>query len=218
MGFSGLFCQIYPFLRIPASSARALLHQPLAAGPCTRFLGSKWGLAEKSPKTPILGDFGQKPGFPGFSGVWDPEGPLVTWPGDRAPARGVDVKPPSAGWSDPGTRAPGALPGLWDPFAGSGGLRSPVPGLPGPWGALPRPAQGLVLHQPLAAGPCPRPGVPLRGTGVPGLPSPDGRLVAPYPRPVQGRRDATACRGRVRPQGCLGMCGECWYRMIHSFS
>jgi len=96
-------------------------------------------------------------------------------PGDRAPARGVDVKPssregpvPDTGvrrtrWTSPGPGGACSRPLARIP--GSGDLvRKPLPGsreTSGAWEApgtaTPGPA-GVVLHQPLAAGPCPRPG------------------------------------------------------------
>jgi len=78
--------------------------------------------------------------------------------GDRAPPRGVDVKQPlSAG-------SPGR-PGPWEgPGGPSGGPRTPKRG-PRPARAPgrtrdpdPTPRARGVLHQPLAPGPCPRPG------------------------------------------------------------
>jgi len=72
-----------PVLRIPASAARGVLHQPLAAGPCTRFRD--------------LPGEGWISGLPGGPGPGPPEGPLgppgTPGPrdGDRAPPRGVDV-------------------------------------------------------------------------------------------------------------------------------
>jgi len=123
------------------------------------------------------------PGNPGFL-VRDPGGVSQPRPGDRAPARGVDVKPPTPERS-PGrpwlSRAlgraisripvPGSLPGALGPSQGP--LR-PVPDLHG----------GVVLHQPLAAGPCPRPGTP------PGDPGSQPGALAPRrggnPRPGEG--------------------------------
>jgi len=135
-----------------------------------------WGIPRKSRISPVRGP-GGVPAVPG---------------GYRAPPRGVDVKPPSAAGRE-------VVPGPPRPLAGSRAppgvrdrafqpLRGPCPGVP--------PSAGVVLHQPLAAGPCPRPG---RGTFGPRGPRSPGRRA--HPRPVQGQRDRTACPGRVRLQG-----------------
>jgi len=115
-----------------------------------------------------------------LGGPWTGPG---SHPGDRAPARGVDVKPlPRRGPGSPGTPFPG--PGDQGPRPRSGrppGSRIPDPGdrwepsrpgagetPPGAPGApAPRP-QGLLLHQPLAAGPCGPSGTPGAGEVAPG--------------------------------------------------
>jgi len=190
-----------PFLPIPANSPRGLLHQPLAPGPCNPEIGCFGGGPRKRAKKGTFRDFahfrgngriwGLVPGYPGRP-VGRPRD------GDRAPPRGVDVKPPSAAGLSRSTRAPGALPGLWDPSRGPGDSRSPFLGLPGPWGPRPGTPRGLVLHQPLAAGPCPRPGAretrrgPVPGPCVLGRPPPprtgaEGRVgVTRASRPQAG--------------------------------
>jgi len=165
----------------PAPGAGVVLHQPLAAGPCTRF----WRGLEKGLKTPVLAGKGSGPRKGPFWVSRGPRSPDLP-AGRRAPARGVDVKPPSAETPSRVGTCPGPVP--WaprpggDPQTPSGRFPDPGPGVPGPGegpGGLSqapgRPAAappGVVLHQPLAAGPCPRPG-----------PTP-----APARRPPTGRR------------------------------
>jgi len=132
--------------------------------------------------------------------------------GDRAPPRGVDVKHPSAGcpgsrtWllrtprgppgprpvprppygrghPGPGPRDPGSRRGLgpWSPRSPDPGDRSPEPRLaPPPPGEGPG---GVVLHQPLAAGPC----AGSRGTGT----------AKPPRRPFWGRPALEGTRGMM---------------------
>jgi len=171
-----------PHFRIPAFSARGVLHQPLAAGPCPHFWGGPWrGGFWTSEEVP-----GEAPG---------PLGPGGVRTGDRAPARGVDVKPlPARRSRDPGLRdldsqAPwGAREGVpRDPVSGipgSGARPSgPREGLRTPKGA-PAPGQparrGLFYINPSRRGPVPRPGTGRLGPGTarlevtPGRPGPWG--------------------------------------------
>jgi len=139
-----------------------VLHQPLAPGPRgSRGRGSGAPPGRGWPRGLPEALFGP-PGSP------DPGTP-GRYRG--APARGVDVKPPSRAPPGPGLRDPRALesppPGAGEP-SGTPGLRDLVPGpgpgpLPGPRGLRrplrrpgrrpPSPWRGVVLHQPLAAGP-----------------------------------------------------------------
>jgi len=131
-----------------------VLHQPLAAGPCTRNSRG----SEKGVWTSRRGSGSLVPGT----------GARGTPPaGNRAPPRGVDVKPLLAAEAGrgPGTpeRSPGpsrGLEGLWDPGPQDPGIRAPESrtlregprGLGrAPWPGAARPA-GVVLHQPLAGG------------------------------------------------------------------
>jgi len=175
-------------------------------------IGHFWPISPKrgkspGPRRPGEGGFTSTPRagaprFPagGLERVWRP-GAGFPVPGDSpgalpgpripgspagnrgAPARGVDVKPPSRGRPrgspgprDPGTPGQGPPPGAgpreaWDPrIPGSPDPGTPVPGTSGtpsrgPRG-LPAPSRGVVLHQPLAAGPRgPAGGTPLEGVG-----------------------------------------------------
>jgi len=86
-----------PFLGIPAFPAGVVLHQPLAAGPCPRFrdLLKKGGfLTSRGTRAGLSG---------GLSGTLRTPGPRD---GDRAPARGVDVKPHTRDRLSPGTGVP----------------------------------------------------------------------------------------------------------------
>jgi len=175
-------------LGIPDPGSGGVLHQPLAPGP--RGSPERGGWPGPSG-TPFRGSRETPPG---------PRDPGTPARNRGAPARGVDVKPPSAGLPGPGSgalRDPGVRKGPPQPL-GRGppgdqdprgpGLRDPGPrtGLPGrapgsPWASQvpgsPRPLG--VLHQPLAAGPRgSRRGTP--GTGVP------GRHGAPSPSRPSG--------------------------------
>jgi len=171
-------------------TAGVVLHQPLAAGPCGHFSRG-------------LENGGFAPSGRGLEKAsWEARGPpgnretASARTGDRAPARGVDVKPPPRGTPGP---APGPRigdPGIWallGPLRQGSGTRIRRPpgprsrgalpdrvrgarlGPSRPLGAPPGPGQARVLHQPLAAGPCPRPGAPVSGEvseprpGGPGL-------------------------------------------------
>jgi len=159
--------RIWSLLRLgpaPASGRRGNSFPPPLLGdspgpgrPCPRPGGLKMGIS----------------GYPRRGWIRSPERPSREGPqtgsglaaptGDRAPARGVDVKPPSAAGLGTGPQGPGLA---WQPPglpAGPGeclGHRVPVPGFPGPCpgglGGPPRspgrPAAappGVVLHQPL---------------------------------------------------------------------
>jgi len=165
---------------------------------------AKKGFSGVSPGKGLKRHFsGIFPIFPENGLFWDPEG---VWKpgfrralpaGDRAPARGVDVKPPSRRGPDPGTGVPrgrGLARDLGEgPRRPSGGPRGPPRGLGGPPG-LP---EGLVLHQPLAAGPCPRQGA-LPGTRVP-RPLLKGRgLSTPAPYRGGGEPRRAGSRGGRR--------------------
>jgi len=162
-------------------AGRGFTSTPRAGAPRYRKRGSG-GEARETPKNGVLGPFSPNSGNLAFSASRgrDPRGTPGTPPGNRgAPARGVDVKPPSPGGPGPG---PGGCPGPWparSPLRASGrppgALRAPS-GAPGtPSGAL----DAGVLHQPLAPGPRgsrrgsggPSPGPGVRGPfpGLPGL-------------------------------------------------
>jgi len=155
---------------------------PSRRGPVAHFRGF-WGV-------PRLGGISGSPGTRG--GDWyqqgspgGPGGPLPAPAGDRAPARGVDVKPPPRG--SPGT--PGAGPRAWkalpwgageppglsgDPSGPGGSWRSPDPGSgPLPGGCFTSTPRGGALspsRRPRGPG-----GSQTWGTRVP----PDGRPLAP---------------------------------------
>jgi len=133
-----------------------------------RFSGGTPGMPQKghfrpfSGKTPKIGDFG----LPGPRALPDPGGYR------GAPARGVDVKPPSGRGPGPGPGVPRGLLAGQDPSRGPEtsrrGLRGPSRGL----GAPSRAPGARVLHQPLAPGPR---GSGGPGTGVPGPPRGPGK-------------------------------------------
>jgi len=118
-----------------------------------------------------------------------------------APPRGVDVKQPprplpgggwGALWAALGSRTPGWAPSPWDP--GDRVPRPPPRGgawkasdqlreAPGDREASATPSARGVLHQPLAAGPCPRSAAGVPGNRFPGPGGPPGRpRTAPSPR------------------------------------
>jgi len=171
--------------RIPGSPGGGFTSTPRAGAP--RF-----------PGDPPPGEgwrLGLRRGPPGPSGTPGIPGARPNPAGNRgAPARGVDVKPPTRRCPGPGPGAPGRpLPpggaGSQDPpDPGDGvpetpGSRRPGPWSPGPWeGSLPLvegPA-GVVLHQPLAAGPRGSRRSPVEASdatmrrGSPGRPGPRG--------------------------------------------
>jgi len=159
-----------------------VLHQPLAPGPRGSPGSEKGGILTPWPRAGDLGLLGTPrgpsgtPGRPGSSG---------TPPGNRgAPARGVDVKPPSRRrpetLRDPGSRnrGSGASPsprggyprgpgsrtsGTGVPGDLPGQVREPLLGLPGPWGPPGRPRRGLFYINPSRRGPA----VPRGPGGVP---------------------------------------------------
>jgi len=152
------------------ASRRGVLHQPLAPGPRGAFFGVWKSWPRGGPGRPFLGLLGLKSPK---SGIWasgallgppDLPGP----PGYRgAPARGVDVKPPSRGPPGPAPGLPGALWASRTPPGVQGTSRRPLRAPPGGLGPLPRGLGAGVLHQPLAPGPRgSREEGP--GTGVPG--------------------------------------------------
>jgi len=148
MGYFGVSCPVSD----PA--ARGVLHQPLAAGPCTRVFRVFRGLAGEGPLGPFFGEIAQNEQFWG-SGT--PEGYPASRPGDRAPARGVDVKHPSRARSRPGPGPPGSPrwsgtpPGVRNWSGGpSGASRGPGDPLPGPRG-------GWFYINPSRRGPAPAP-------------------------------------------------------------
>jgi len=178
-----------PETPVPEPRRGLLLHQPLAAGPCTRPRGQKGGFSG----TP-----------PGRGGFWGPEDPLgsprdLVWEPRlrrrrRAPARGVDVKPPSAGGLGTDPRGPGPQdPGSGHLALQGRGLRRPRSrirdpgpvrevwkGLPGAPGAQRPPARGLFYINPSRRGPVPglasqsRPGTGARSTRSSRPPRPRG--------------------------------------------
>jgi len=102
---------------------------PSRRGPVTPFFRVLAGEAGKSPKMGILGDFAHfrgKWGFRGPGGTWRPGLPGRPQTGDRAPARGVDVKPPSRGSPGPGPGDRGPLTRVQTPSRGPGGLPGPL--------------------------------------------------------------------------------------------
>jgi len=128
-----------------------------------------WVFAGGGPRGLFWRDFpaGRENGLPGTPG---------SGTGRRAPARGVDVKPPPRARSGTGQGPPGPcgswgprLPGLpGSPGGGLPGEGTPVP-VPGTWSRSrirDDPAPGVVLHQPLAAGPCPRPAASASRRGL----------------------------------------------------
>jgi len=125
----------------------------------------------------------------GFSGSPGPRRGLAVPAGDRAPARGVDVKPPLAGPAAAGSQPPG-LPG--EP-------RSPGSREPGPWD-LPEAPPG-----------------PSQGPGSPGAP-PDRGCFTSTPRggalsPSRGPRS-----GRASPpqeEGCRGGAPAPYRGVVH---
>jgi len=125
-------------------------------------------------------------------------------PGRRAPPRGVDVKQPPGG-RPPGRRGPpegpGGLPrGPRGPDPEDLGSRSRRGRRPSPGGGLearvrvPDTAAYGVLHQPLAAGPCPRPA----GSRRPGVPE-DSRRP-----PLEAGPDHPARTGPDTPRDFRG--------------
>jgi len=163
--------------------ARGFTSTPRAGAP--RFPGAeKGGIWTPWPGPGIRGSRGRPSGtLPGTLPGRTPPGPPA---GNRgAPARGVDVKPPSApGSGDPsGTRDPGfGVSGPPLPQGGGSRARDPGPpgprvpgdppgrvrgallGLPGAWGRPGHPRRGLFYINPSRRGPA----VPRGPGGVPG--------------------------------------------------
>jgi len=138
--------------------------------------GAPAGLFWESPGTGVV----LVPG----GGLSEPRAPRAPRAGDRAPARGVDVKPPPRRRPGTGPRSREARRALPRPLGNPrGDPGRVVRTLRGP-GDLriqdPDPAPGVVLHQPLAAGPCPRPATGS-GTGVPEDLCPEPGQATPAP-------------------------------------
>jgi len=147
--------------------------------------------------------------------LWNPRSRT----GDRAPARGVDVKEPSRRRPDPGSRSPGS---------GAPPEGSPLPGYPlGPQGArfpdpgpgsprIPDPGSRIPRDLAEVSEGLPRP----RGRAPEGLfyinPSRRGPVPGPGPPSRPGSKDPAACWGRVSPQGCLDVVKSVrgWYWVI----
>jgi len=175
--FSGLFTQF----RDPARGGFYI--NPSRRGPVPgiwRFSGVSPGRPQKGLFWRFFPKFGEMGVFQSPEGVWDPGLPGRPQPGDRAPARGVDVKPPSRGAPGRGARAPGSPGQAWTPDRGPETSRRPLRAPPGGWYPVPGLPRAGVLHQPLAAGPCPRPGDPSRAPGAT-PPQEEGQGVEPHP-------------------------------------
>jgi len=180
----GLKSRIWAISRIPDPGAGVVLHQPLAAGPCTRFRALR-----------------------GRGGFWPPGRPQTRRraparlpgprDGDRAPARGVDVKPPPRWRPGPRDGAPrlvrplgrgqgaaGSHPGSGDP--GTRPLRAPGGSREAPEGSPARPGRprgGCFTSTPRGGALSPAwPASPVQGPeeptprGAPGRPALEGEL------------------------------------------
>jgi len=154
------------------------------------------GLATLPPRgRPPAPPSGATPPLRGF------RSPGPSGEGHRAPARGVDVKPPSP------ERSPG-VPGLArapgeprTPSRGPGGSGRPPRPLRGPWNPSPGSRGGWFYINPSRRGPVPGRGTPpgvrdCPGTGVPWRPNPPRTGANGDPSGVE--------RGRPRA-GCLDM-------------
>jgi len=156
----------------------------------------------KPRKRRFFGIFGENAPFWGFSPSRGSR-PLPDPPGYRgAPARGVDVKPPSPGLPGPGPGFPG--PPGW-PGSPPGPPGRPPRALRGPSGGLGPPPGGpwaRVLHQPLAPGPRGSPGSGGTPPGLPGSTPPQEEGMGVEPPPVICTGGGGLRRGspRVRPQ------------------
>jgi len=196
-----------PFLgKIPAFLEGFYIN-PSRRGPAVPQNGVLAGYPGKGPKRPFFGDFaqkGQKWGILTPEGSGPVRGPGRGSPGNRgAPARGVDVKPPSRAPPGPGPRAPGS------PFGHPGAQRplgtppGPSGAPPGGLGAPPGPPDAGVLHQPLAPGPRGSPGRPGRALRDPRVRNPSGGVGVPTPLIRKGGGGDRRGSPRVSPQGCL---------------
>jgi len=126
--FSGLFTQF----RDPARGGFYI--NPSRRGPVPgiwRFSGVSPGRPQKGLFWRFFPKFGEMGVFQSPEGVWDPGLPGRPQPGDRAPARGVDVKPPSRGAPGRGARAPGSPGQAWTPDRGPETSRRPLRAPPG---------------------------------------------------------------------------------------
>jgi len=188
MGFFAHFAGSRQFLR------GVFYINPSRRGPVPAFFafsGSEPGEARGAPK---WGFFREIPGNRGL-GSGTPGGVSgVPRDGDRAPPRGVDVKPPSAARSRRDTRALGAHSGHPAPP----GPPDPVPDPLGPSQGPGEPSRasrsaGFYIN-PSRRGPAPGPG--SRGLGS--LPSSGGGGRGRSLRPVQGLGDPSGVeRGRA---------------------
>jgi len=196
MAIFGLFRYFGPFEPFFASfgiPAEGCFTSTPRAGALYRLF---WGSEDPGPGRPgeaLLGPKLGKSPKSGDSGS-GPRRVSRAREGRRAPARGVDVKPPSAAGSETGPRGPRGPRTLWIPIPGfrsPGGLSRPPEGAGDP----PRtPSGGVVLHQPLAAGPCPGPG------GVPGVPGVPETWSEGSPPPRVGAEGPHGVCGASRPQ------------------
>jgi len=201
--FFGPFCQKWPFWPLFRENSPVATGLKYAGNPKNGLFSQK-GLKVPGPEprrgvaftstprggvlSPKRGGFRGPPGGGGEMGSGarsesprDPWGPGPGQPGDRAPARGVDVKPPSregpvpdtgvrrTRWTSPGPGEP--VPGLWpgsrDPGTWFGSpSRGPGRALgPGRPRVPPRPARrGLFYINPSRQGPVPVPGTSRSAT------------------------------------------------------
>jgi len=111
MALFGLFWPKWPFSAFPGPSREGgFTSTPRGGALYPPFSGPGGGY----PKNPKKGDFGLFCPKMGKMGISAPKGAYPGLPareGRRAPARGVDVKPPSREGLDPGSRVPGVPPG-----------------------------------------------------------------------------------------------------------
>jgi len=188
------------FRDFSGSRKRGFTSTPRAGAPVTPF----WGFRSPGPGEPREGPFWALFGeIPQNGGFWGSGAPGVSRPpGYRgAPARGVDVKPPSPGPPGPG---PGASPRIWVPRTPPGVRRpSGRPSRAPPGEGDPRPGAPApgVLHQPLAPAPRGSPGG-VRGPGAPGR-GVSSRWGYPPPGGVGGGCPLRSPRG-VRGPGLRG--------------
>jgi len=155
MGFLALFCQF------PPSRQGGFYINPSRRGPVTPFSGfcGVWpGEALKGPFSLIFPIFGENGPFPVPRLGWGSGSPPGSRGGDRAPARGVDVKPPSRGGPERGSRAPGAQIWARTPKRGPETSRRPLRAPLGGCAPSRTPRRGLFYINPSRRGPVPGPG------------------------------------------------------------